>query len=351
MLQTALLDITLEAQLQEILEHLISLPWLSLEAKGCILLVDEDPKILVMKVHSGLPASLLKLCQRVPFGYCLCGRAAASKEIIFTTGIDDQHEIQYEGISPHGHYCVPILSGNKLHGVMTLYVASGHQHSDKEEDFFRTAADVIASIVERQHTNIVLEQTVDKLRNTLGGTIQIIASTTEMRDPYTAGHQRRVSDLARAIANEMGLSRDKVEGIRLAGIIHDLGKISIPSEILSKPGRISDLEFALIKTHPKVGYEIIKPSFPEPIPQIVLQHHERMDGSGYPAGLIGRDILIEARVMAVADVVEAMATHRPSFGIEKAVEEIAKNRGVLYDSQVVDACVALFEKGYELKPG
>ena len=354
LLQTELLNITLEAQLQEILEHIISIPWLSLEAKGCILLVEEDPKILVMKAHSGLPAPLLKKCQQVPFGYCLCGRAAVSKEIIFTAGIDNQHDIQYEGISPHGHYCVPILSGDKVLGVMALYVASGHQHSENEEDFFRTAADVIASIVERQHTNNVLEQTVDKLRNTLGGTIQIIASITEMRDPYTAGHQRRVSDLARAIAEEMGLSRDKVEGIRLAGIIHDLGKISIPAEILSKPGRISDLEFSLIKTHPGVGYEIIEPSFPEPIPQIVLQHHERIDGSGYPAGLAGSDILLEARVMAVADVVEAMATHRPyrpAHGIEKTLEEIVRNRGVLYDSQVVDACVALFEKGYQLKQG
>ena len=354
LLQIALLDIPLEAQLQENLEHIISLPWLSVEAKGCIFLVEEDPKKLVMKVHSGLSAQVLEMCQQVPLGHCLCGRVAATKKIIFTAGIDNQHEIQYEGMSPHGHYCIPILSGEKVLGVMTLYVASGHQHSEKEEDFLRSAANVTASIIERQHTNNTLEQTVDKLRNILGGTIQIISSTTEMRDPYTAGHQRRVSDLARAIAKEMGFSSDKVEGIRIAGIIHDLGKISIPAEILSKPGRISDLEFALIKTHPKVGYDIIKSSFPEPIPQIVLQHHERMDGSGYPVGLAGSDILLEARVIAVADVVEAMATHRPyrpSHGIEKALEEITRKRGSLYDPQVVDACVAIFEKGYQFKQG
>jgi HD-GYP domain-containing protein (c-di-GMP phosphodiesterase class II) len=354
LLQTALLDIPLETQLQENLEHIISLPWLSLEAKGCILLVEEDSKILVMKAQSGLSAPVLEMCQQVPFGRCLCGRAAVAKEVIFCAGIDDRHEIQYEGMSPHGHYCIPILSGEKVLGVMTLYVGSGHQHSDKEEEFLSTAANVIASIVERQHTNNELEQTVDKLRNILGGTIQIISSTTEMRDPYTAGHQRRVADLARAIAKEIGLSSEKIEGIRIAGIIHDLGKISIPAEILSKPGRISDLEFALIKTHPQVGYEIIKSSFPEPIPQIVLQHHERMNGSGYPVGLAGSDILLEARVLAVADVVEAMATHRPyraSHGIEATLEEIIRNRGILYDPQVVDACVTLFKKGYQLKPG
>jgi HD-GYP domain-containing protein (c-di-GMP phosphodiesterase class II) len=354
LLQTALLDITLEEQLQKILEQIISLSWLSLEAKGCILLVEEDPKMLVMKVQYGLSAPVLEMCQQIPFGRCLCGRAVVNKEIIFSAEIDERHETLYEGITPHGHYCIPIISGDKVLGVITLYVASGHQRSENEEDFLCTAARVIASIIERQHTNNTLKQTVDKLRNILGGTIQIISSTTEMRDPYTAGHQRRVSDLARAIAVELGLSSEMVDSIRLAGIIHDIGKISIPSEILSKPGRISDLEFALIKTHPKVGYETIKSSFPDPIPQIVLQHHERINGSGYPAGLAGDEILMGARVVAVADVVEAMASHRPyrpSHGIEKAMEEIVNNRGILYDPQVVDACVSIFEKGYKLKQG
>ncbi|KAF0117913.1 MAG: response regulator receiver [bacterium] len=177
----------------------------------------------------------------------------------------------------------------------------------------------------------------------------------ETRDPYTAGHQRRSADLARAIANEMGLSQEQVDGIRIAGLIHDLGKMYVPSEILSKPGRITDLEYSLIKTHPQAGYDILKNiGFPWPIAQIVLQHHERIDGSGYPFGLLGKDILIEAKVLAVGDVVEAIASHRPyrpSYGIDKAFEEISKNKGILYDSQIVDACLRLFnEKGYQLRP-
>jgi HD-GYP domain-containing protein (c-di-GMP phosphodiesterase class II) len=151
----------------------------------------------------------------------------------------------------------------------------------------------------------------------------------------------------------MGVSKDQIQGVRMAGVIHDIGKISVPGEILSKPGKISENEFGIIKEHPQVGYNILKTvDFPWPIAQIVLQHHERMDGSGYPNGISSENILIEARILAVADVVEAMASHRPyraALGINLALEEISKNRGSFYDSKVVDACLRLFnEKGYRL---
>lgn len=198
-----------------------------------------------------------------------------------------------------------------------------------------------------------LEKTLKELRKALGGTIEAMALTVETRDPYTAGHQRRVSNLARAIATEIGISEDQIQGIRLAGVIHDIGKISVPGEILSKPGKISSNEFGIIKEHPQVGHNILNTvDFPWPIAQIVLQHHERMDGSGYPDGISGDNILFEARILAVADVVEAMASHRPyraSLGIDIALREILKNRGSFYDPQVVDACLKLFnEKGYRL---
>jgi len=201
---------------------------------------------------------------------------------------------------------------------------------------------------------INLVQTLEKLRKALGGIVEAIAQMVETRDPYTAGHQRRVADLARAIANEMGFSQDQVDGIRIAGLIHDLGKMYVPSEILSKPGRITDLEYSLIKTHPQAGYDILKNiDFLWPIAQIVLQHHERIDGSGYPSGLLGKDILMEAKVLAVGDVVEAIASYRPyrpSHSIDNAFEEISKNKGILYDPQIVDACLRLFnEKGYQLR--
>jgi len=211
----------------------------------------------------------------------------------------------------------------------------------------------VQNLAERKRAERELQQSLKKLQITLEGTIHALASAVEMRDPYTAGHQREVTRLACAIANEMGLPEEQIEGIRMAGLIHDIGKINVPAEILSKPGTLNGLEFGLIKTHPQVGSDILNGTieFPWPIAQIVLQHHERMDGSGYPVGLSGEEILLEARILGVADVVEAMASHRPyrpALSINKALEEISQNRGVLYDPAVVDACLKLFiEKGFK----
>ncbi len=174
-----------------------------------------------------------------------------------------------------------------------------------------------------------------------------------MRDPYTAGHQRRVAQLAAAIATEMGLPPERIHGIRLAGTVHDVGKIGVPAEILSKPGVLTGVEFNLIKLHPTVGYEILKDvEFPWPIAQMVRSHHERLDGSGYPDGLKGEEILLDTRIISVADVVEAMLSYRPyrpGLGIQAALDEIVGKRGVLYDEQVVDACRKVFEGGFEFK--
>jgi PAS domain S-box-containing protein len=197
------------------------------------------------------------------------------------------------------------------------------------------------------------KESFEKLRKALGATVHAIAVVVETRDPYTAGHQRRVADLARAIATEMGLTTDQIDGVRMAGVIHDLGKISVPAEILSKPTKLTNLEFRLIKTHAQSGYDILKNiEFPWPIARMVLEHHERMDGSGYPNGLTGDKLLIESRILAVADVVEAMASfrpYRPAVGLDEALDEITKNKGNLYDPEVVDVCLRLFhEKGYKI---
>jgi HD-GYP domain-containing protein (c-di-GMP phosphodiesterase class II) len=188
----------------------------------------------------------------------------------------------------------------------------------------------------------------------LEGTISTLVLTIEGRDPYTAGHQRRVTQLACAIANEMHLPQEQIEGLRMAGLTHDIGKINIPAEILSKPGQLTDLEFGLIRMHPQTGHDILKAiEFPWPVAQMVLQHHERMDGSGYPQRLSGEEILLEARILGVADVVEAMASHRPyrsARGIDQALEEISQNKGVLYDAEIVDACLKLFtEKDFRFE--
>jgi len=208
-----------------------------------------------------------------------------------------------------------------------------------------------SDITSRRQTEENLRQTLDSLRKAVAATIHVIASAVEARDPYTAGHQVRTADLARAIATELGLPRDRIDGIRLAGAVHDVGKLAIPSEILTKPTKLTDLEFSLVKEHARLGAEMLRDvESPWPLAEIVHQHHERMDGSGYPRGLKGADILPEARILAVADVVEAIASHRPyrpAFNIDAALEEIEKNKGTLYDEAAVAACLKLFrERGY-----
>lgn len=212
----------------------------------------------------------------------------------------------------------------------------------------------------RSHLEVIVQERTEelrekeeKLRTSLIDFITALSATLEMRDPYTAGHQRRVAHLANAIAIELGLSQDQINGLYLASVVHDFGKILVPAEILSKPGRLNDLEYGLIKMHPQTGHEILKGiDFPWPIAQTVLQHHERQSGNGYPRGLKDSEILPEAKILAVADVVEAMVSHRPyraGLGVEVALQELRRNRGELYDPLVVDACLGLFlEKGYQL---
>lgn len=212
----------------------------------------------------------------------------------------------------------------------------------------------ITDLTESRRSAKELRRSVERLQRVLEGTVKAMALTVEMRDPYTAGHQRRVTQLACAIAQEVGLLEEQIEGIRIAGLLHDIGKICVPSEILSKPGQISEGEFSMIRTHSQVGSDILKTvEFPWPVASIVLQHHERIDGSGYPSGLGGEHILPEARILAVADVVEAMASHRPyrpALGTEEALDEISRNRGKLYDPHVVDACLKVFaERGFKFE--
>jgi PAS domain S-box-containing protein len=213
---------------------------------------------------------------------------------------------------------------------------------------------ICQDVTEQKKSEEKLRETLIDLRNALSGIIQVLSATTEKRDPYTAGHQRRVADLARAIGEEMGLAKERVEGLRIAGTIHDIGKISIPAEILSKPSCLTDIEYQMIQSHPQVGHDILgNIDFHWPVATTILQHHERMNGSGYPLRLKGKDILLEARILGVSDVVEAMASHRPyrpALGIEAALEEIDKNKDVLYDPDVAAACLKLFRaKGFIFK--
>ncbi len=202
---------------------------------------------------------------------------------------------------------------------------------------------------ERNQADVELKQSFDKLRRAQDQTVVALASASEIRDPYTSGHQQRVTKLACAIAESMDLSENLIEGLRIAGLLHDIGKISVPAEILSKPGKITQDEYNIIKQHCRIGYEILKGiEFPWPVAQIVLQHHEKMNGSGYPQGLIGEEILLEARILTVADVIEAMSSHRPyraGLGIDKALDEVMNNKSTFFDPAVVDICWNLFSSG------
>jgi putative nucleotidyltransferase with HDIG domain len=206
-------------------------------------------------------------------------------------------------------------------------------------------------ILERWRVEEELKRSISDLQKTIDGAITTISLIGEIRDAYTGGHQRRVAQLARAVAEEMGLGEERTRGVYVAGMLHDIGKISVPIEILCKPSGLNALEYSMLKIHPRISWEILKEiEFPWPVAQIVRQHHERMDGSGFPDRLKGDEILVESRIIGVADVVEAMASHRPyreALGIRNALEEIQKNRATLYDPDVVDACVRLFgEKGF-----
>jgi len=250
---------------------------------------------------------------------------------------------------------LPLMIKGKVFGVLGIYAKETSAFIPEEIALLEEMAGDMAYGIAGLRTEIERDDALQRYRekseqllSNLSDTIQAIAATVEVRDPYTAGHQHRVADLAVAIAHELGLDEDRVYGLHLAGIVHDLGKIQIPAEILSKPGRLTAIEYAMIKQHPQAGYDILKGiQFPWPIAQIVLQHHERIDGSGYPNGLKGGEILFEAKILAVADVVEAMASHRPyraGLGQVIALAEIGNHKGTFYDPSTVEACLKLFRE-------
>ncbi|MBN1823001.1 MAG: PAS domain S-box protein [Endomicrobiales bacterium] len=229
-----------------------------------------------------------------------------------------------------------------------MYVSINDVIEKNQEKQITGVRTTMIDITERRRSEEDARQSLEKIQLAMESTISAMAKIVEMKDPYTAGHQKRVAQLSCAIAEEMSLPKEQVDAVHMAAVIHDIGKIYVPAEILSKPGKLTEIEFGMIKIHPKVSYDILKMvEFPWPIARIVIQHHERMDGSGYPLGLTGDDIMMEAKILSVADVVEAIAFHRPyrsAVGIDKALEEIYNNRGILYDAQVVDACIKLFKE-------
>lgn len=334
--------------------------------KGKILAVDDTPaslrlltdilKVEGYEVRSAIsgelalraaisnPPELVLLDIRMPEmdGYEVCRRLKAQPEtrdvpVIFVSAVSETDE--------------------KVHGFEIGAVDFVTKPYQRDELLARVRTHLELNRLRNHLEDLVEERTAElkesekNLRTSLLDSITALAATVEIRDPYTAGHQRRVAQLAVAIAKELRLPEEQVEGIHLASVIHDVGKIRVPAEILSKPGKLLGLEFDIIKEHAQTGYEILKSiDFPWPIAQIVLQHHERLDGSGYPQALRSDQILLEAKIMAVADVVESMMSHRPyrpALGLDAALGEVALNKGKLFDPAVVDTCIKLFrERGF-----
>jgi len=260
-----------------------------------------------------------------------------------------------ESYGNRGAMTVRLSHDKKTYGILSVSTPLEYIENKEDKDLFEEIAGDIAFALyslgleeKRIKSEEEIKNSYQKLQKTLKGTIDTLASIVEIRDPYTAGHQKRVASLAISISKELDLDKDKIEAIGTAAIIHDIGKINIPASILARPGKISSLEYDMIKTHPQLGYEMVKRiEFPWPIAKIILHHHERLDGSGYPEGLKGKDIVLAAKIIAVADTVEAMSSHRPyrpALGIDKALEEIKKGSGKLYDRKVVEACVKIITK-------
>jgi PAS domain S-box-containing protein len=250
-------------------------------------------------------------------------------------------KLDYDSVS-----CLPLIAAGSVFGVLCIYAADRDGFDLDECKLLAELAGDLAFGITLLRDRIVHEHSVELLSRSMEGTIRAMAATLEIRDAYTAGHQRRVAELVVAIAGELKLSEDEIRALGLAAIVHDLGKIQVPAEILSKPSRLMPIEYELIKVHPTAGYNILKEiDFPWPIAEIVYQHHERPDGSGYPCGLRGDEMLLGAKILGVADTIEAMISHRPyraALGIDKALAEIEQGRGRAYDPAVVDACIALF---------
>lgn len=357
-LNESLAEITALYETVEITRHSINLDGVfsslfnsaisALGAKsGSLMLLDPEKKILTIKKAHGLDEDVIRNT-RIELGEGIAGSVAQSGEPLIIHGKADS--LQVKGRKKYGEVnsiCVPLRTKEGIIGIININRRNDMPFTKNHLRLVSTMANEAAFALE----NAIWNRDINEGYSCI---IRVMVSIVEMRDPYTASHQKRVADLAHALTTEMGLLKWEIDGIHMAASIHDIGKISVPAEILSKPSRLNKNEFDMIKEHPQVGYNILKEiAFPWPVAQIVLQHHERLDGSGYPQKLSAEEIILEARILSVADVVEAMASHRPyrsTLGIDMALEEISKNRGVFYDTKVVDACLKLFyEKGFKLE--
>ncbi len=352
LLHLSLENLTLTETLELFIYHLTSFPWLELEPKGAIFLVGEKRGVLELKAHRGLNQDLLSICAEVPFGKCLCGRCAISEEIVFANCMNDKHDNKYDGIAPHGHYCVPILSVNRrLVGVFTLYVKHGTIRDKLAEETLEAAASVVAGVIQRKKAERELENSRDELElrvkertvelnevnvslaqelierkeadkalafaieekdDLIVNLFEIMYEMLANRDHSTFEHALRVAEISRRVGLELGLNVEDMEVLRLGCLVHDIGKVAIPDDVLLKPGLFDRMDHTIMQVHTLVGASLFaKHHHDFRIRKIILHHHERLDGSGYPYGLKGAEIGPLERIVAAADVFEALIARRP----------------------------------------
>jgi PAS domain S-box-containing protein/putative nucleotidyltransferase with HDIG domain len=319
------------------------------------LLQPESPEVKVVAHAGSEPGNLATLNltrDKTAWSQGLSGEAIRTRRPVMCQDIETDPRVSWrpEAVKRgcRSSISLPLFQEEKVIGVLQVCSEKPNAFGAEELEFLAQVAGDIAVGVKSLRLEQEFIASLIQLQVVLQQAVEAIGSIAELRDPYTAGHQRRVTKLACALAEEMGLETNRIEGLKVAGFLHDLGKITVPVEILNRPGKLSQIEMEIIRAHAEAGYEILKKiSFPWPVAEIVRQHHERLDGSGYPRGIQREDILLEARILAVADVVEAMGSHRPyraGLGIDKALEEITKNKGMLYEPEVVDACINLCTK-------
>ena len=326
----------LAREIEKSIEQIVNIKW------AAIYLLGEDKK-LQLSYATGFSEEERVEAEREA-EYKHPGWVVRTRQILNIADVDLDQDSTVgpgEGRTVRSRLLFPVISGGECVGCIELWSPEPGAFTEEHVETLNFVGN-LAGII---YKNILHHQALQK---TMIATINALSLALEKRDPYTAGHQRRVADLACAIGEKMGLTNDELDGLRMAGLVHDFGKIHVPQEILSNPGMLSEAELAIVKTHPRVAYDILKTiDFPWPVAKAVLQHHERLDGSGYPFGLPESEIINEARILSVADVVEAIASHRPyrpALGLKKALEELEKGRDSRYDSRAVDACIQVLDE-------
>ena len=342
----------MDTALQEKIER-IWLPEVKVSDEGFAAIVKSSPLGIIAVDPDGIIRFWNRAAEAI-FGWREDEVLGRSTEVLAQDQRQAYEEIRRRTLQKEIFTSVPVRAARKDGSVIQISYSAAAVYDEKKHIVGTVI--IVFDITIKMELETALKASLEKMRRVVDETVNALASAVETRDLYTASHQRRVAFLACAIAREMGgIADDRLKGISTAAILHDIGKLHVPFELLNKPGQLENIEMALIKKHPQAGFDILKGiEFPWPIARIVLQHHEHLDGSGYPAGLKGDDILLEARILNVADVVEAMSSHRPyrpGKGIDAALQEVHKARGRLYDPKVVDACLALFRRGFLLPDG